>query len=35
MDKGDRQAIVPGVTRIGHDLETKPPTKVIVQRPSE
>ena len=25
MDRGARQAIVHGVTRVGHDLATKPP----------
>ena len=25
MDRGARSAIIHGVTRVGHDLETKPP----------
>ena len=30
MDRGDWQATVHGVTRVGHDLATKPPPQVVV-----
>ena len=32
MDRGAWQATVPGVTRLGHDLETKPPPPPILQK---
>ena len=33
MDRGAWQATVHGVTRVGHDLETKPPPPPILQKP--
>ena len=30
MDRGARQAIVHGVTRVGHDLATKPPSTTVI-----
>ena len=31
MDRGARRAIVHGVTRVGHDLTTKPPAPKLYQ----
>ena len=32
MDRGDWQATVHGVTRVGYDLATKPPPPIGTQR---